>query len=68
MLGVCSKTRRCYALKVQRNMCIHVYKNITNKHFILYKYFVVYYISLHVILYFTILYNILWIFYFENHL
>ena len=56
MFGVCS------TLKVQRNMCICIHKNIINKYFILYKYFIIYYI-----IYYTILYNILWIFYFANH-
>ena len=54
MFGVCSKTRRCYALKLQRNMCICVYKNIINKQFILYKYFVVYYITCYTIFYYFI--------------
>ena len=51
-----SKTGRCYSLKVQRNMCICIYKNIIKKYFILYKYFIVYYII-----------YVLWTFYFENH-
>jgi hypothetical protein len=34
--GACWKTGRCYALKVQRNMCIWIYKNVINKYFILY--------------------------------
>ena len=48
------KDRKMYALKVQRNMCICVYKNIINKHFILYKYVVVYYITCYTIFYYFI--------------
>jgi hypothetical protein len=35
-IDACWKTVRCYALKVQRNMCIWIYKNIINKYILYY--------------------------------
>jgi hypothetical protein len=53
--GACWKTGRCYALKVQRNMCIWIYKNVINKYFILlYKYCIVCYIICYIIFYYFI--------------
>jgi hypothetical protein len=50
----CWKTGRYYSLKVQRNMCIWIYKNIINKYFILYKYCIVCYTICYTIFYYFI--------------
>jgi hypothetical protein len=54
--GACWKTGRCYALKILRNMCIWIYKNIINKYFILYKYCIVCYIICYTIFHYLIQY------------
>jgi hypothetical protein len=54
LVVACWKTGRCYALKVQRNMCIWIHKNIINKYFISYKYCLVCYTICYTIFYYFI--------------